>query len=161
MNRSFRIGFMVISLIILADFSSAQRANQNVSQCGAALVSMKNPSYLITTNQGIIAVELPKEWVLDKSRPDLFYILKKGGTYESARTLMYIHVEALNASLKQAVLNDIASYKSSCEKPFIEDLKPASCLKTDVKILLRYLAAKNKTIPMLILLQKLHLPDHC
>src|ERR1035437_2961084 len=93
MNRSFRIGFMVISLIISADFSSAQRAKQNVSQCGVALVSMQNPSYLITTNQGIIEVELPKEWVLDKSRPDLFYILKKGDTYESARTLMYIHLE--------------------------------------------------------------------
>ena len=114
---------MVIALIMLADYSSAQRVNQNVRQCGAALVSMQNPSYLKTTDQGMIVIELPKGWILDKSRPDLFYILKSGDTYESARTLMYIRVEALKVSLKQAVLNDVASFKSSCESSIIEDLK--------------------------------------
>jgi hypothetical protein len=123
MDHSFRIGFIVIALVMLADYSSAQRANQNVPQCGAALVSIQNPSYLKTTDQGMIVVELPKGWSLDKSRPDLFYILKSGDTYESARTLMYIRVEALQVSLKQAVLNDIASFKSSCERSIIEDLK--------------------------------------
>jgi hypothetical protein len=61
----------------------------------------------------------------------------------------------LNASLKQAVLNDIASYKSSCEKPFIEDLKRASLLENGCENIAQIFSCKKQNNPYVDLVTKI------
>jgi len=145
--QSLRIGILIILLFVLTCSAAAQELEKPTSGCGEAVVSMQNPIYLQTTNQGIIVVELPEGWNLGRTRPDLFFILKNGDTYESARTLMYIRIEQLDVSLKQAVLNDIESFKKSCDKLTIEDAKHGPLLEGGCESISQIFSCKKQNGP--------------
>jgi hypothetical protein len=81
---------------------------------------MDNPVYLIASNV-ILAVEPPAGWQLDESRKNPFFFLKPGEKYESARTLMYVNIERLDGSFRNAVQKDAHTFSESCQPSRIED----------------------------------------
>lgn len=92
----------------------------NTPECGKAKVTLSDPEHLITA-EGIVVVQPPSGWFLDKTRNGPFYFIKRGENYSSARTLMYINVEHLDVPLQTAVHNDARSFKEKCKGAEIED----------------------------------------
>jgi hypothetical protein len=129
MIRLFYLGILVLALVQTTSLLFAQNGKKNTTSCGELEVNFSNPNYL-QTNQGMIVVEAPEGWVLDKTHNNPFYFLLDGDTYKSARTLMYINVEALEVPFEQAVQNDITSFKKGCVNADIKDQKRASLLES-------------------------------
>jgi|NGEPerStandDraft_6_1074524.scaffolds.fasta_scaffold81645_2 hypothetical protein len=108
-------------LLVLSRIAFAQTlGSPNIPECGKAKVVLSNPEYLKTA-EGIVVVEPPSGWFLDKIRDGPFYFIKRGESYSSARTLMYINVERLEGPLQTAVQNDARSFKEKCQGAEIED----------------------------------------
>lgn len=117
---------LVLPLFILTAW--AQTAAPSIPECGKAKVHLSNPQYL-TTQEGIVVVELPSGWVLDKTKNGPFYFVRNGENYNTARTLMYINVERLEVPFRRAIQNDSESFKNSCGQADIQDLAKADLLE--------------------------------
>jgi len=97
------------------------RNSSTSASCGKTKVHLSNPLYL-TTSIGIVAVELPQGWVLDKTHKNPFFLVRSGENYEKARTLMYINIEHREVPFTIAVKNDERSFQASCRESRIQNL---------------------------------------
>ena len=120
-------GFLVL-LLMPTLTAWAQNATSPIPECGKAKVHFSNPQYL-TTQEGIVVVELPTGWVLDKAKNGPFYFVKNGENYNSARTLMYINVERLEVPFPRAIQNDSESFRTSCQPSTTQDLAKSDLLE--------------------------------
>jgi len=90
LDRCFALWICLIVFIFAGPAARAQNSTaSNTAACGKAKVSLANPEYL-TTPLGIVVVEPPPAWALDKSRKHPFYFFRRGENYENAKTLIYI-----------------------------------------------------------------------
>jgi len=106
--------FLFLLLVVLAPAARAQSPTSGAPvACGKAKVEMDHPEYL-TTPLGIVVVEPPPGWALDKTRKVPFYFFKRGETYQNARTLICINVELLDVALGRAVERDRESFEAGC-----------------------------------------------
>jgi hypothetical protein len=126
-NRS--IAVCVFSLSIAVTFGIADAQNSSAfGGCGKAPIRLDSPFYL-TTSIGIVAVELPQGWVLDKTRSNPFFLIRFGEKYESARTLMYVNIERLEVPFSSAIKKDERTFKESCADSRIEDVTAPEILE--------------------------------
>ena len=105
---------LCLIVLALAGVTRAQNSTAGApAACGKAKVKLDNPSYL-TAPLGIVVVEPPPGWALDKTRKVPFYFFKRGETYQNARTLICINVELLDVALGRAVERDRESFEAGC-----------------------------------------------
>jgi hypothetical protein len=71
---------------------------------------MAGPEFL-TTAIGVIAIEPPPGWVVEKTKHNPFFLLRIGDRYENARTVIYINVQVLDGTFEQAVANDERDFR--------------------------------------------------
>ena len=116
------------AIALLPNLAFSQTAKPS-APCGAAKVHLEHPVYL-TTSAGIFAVELPGGWHFDHARNYTYFFLKDGDTYQSARTLMYVHIEKLDVPFQKAVENDMRESRASCPEMRIEDELSPKLLET-------------------------------
>jgi hypothetical protein len=126
--RSVLWEFLILFFMPMQIAWAQKVATHDVPECGKAKVQLSNPQYL-TTSEGIVVVEPPNGWVLDKTKKNPFYFVKQGENYDSARTLMYIHVERLEASFRSAVQNDAQSFGKGCDFVDIQDFPKTGLLE--------------------------------
>jgi hypothetical protein len=126
--RSFLWEFVILSFMPIPILWAQKVATHDVPACGKAKVQLSNPQYL-TTSEGIVVVEPPNGWVLDKSKTNPFYFIRRGENYDNASTLMYIHVERLEASFESAVQRDAQSFGKGCDSVDIQDLPKVGLLE--------------------------------
>jgi len=144
-----------LGLLILAGAMWAQSAEpHSVPGCGKAKVHLANPQYLTTTG-GIVAVELPDGWVLDQNRNGVFYFLKRGEDYKTARTLMYVNVQRLDGSLDLAVHRDSQSFREGCAAAEIQDLDKPKLLEQGCECKAQMFTCPRKQNPYVDLVTKI------
>jgi len=132
----------------------AQSATSPVPECGKAKVHLSNPQYL-TTQEGIVVVELPTGWALDKAKNGPFYFVRNGENYNSARTLMYINVERLEVPLPRAIQNDFESFRTSCQPSAIQDLAKPGLLEQGCESKTQLFSCRRRKNPYVDLATKI------
>lgn len=118
------LGFLVLFAPLFSRSAQAQG-----SICGQTKVHLSHPSYLTTPNY-TIAIETPQGWALDEEHDGVFYIVKVGDNFKTARTLMYINVQRLSGSLAAAVESDEKSFRDGCHPSRIVDLAQPELLES-------------------------------
>jgi hypothetical protein len=130
-------------------------ASGATAACGKAKVHLSNPNYLTTTD-GIVVVETPQGWGLDRARKGPpFYFFKRGEKYEDARTLMYINVERLETSLQRAVDNDVHSFHTSCGSSPVQHLSKLELLENGCESSTQLFICDRKQKPYVDLVTKI------
>jgi hypothetical protein len=129
LGRCFALWVCLIVFIFAGPATRAQNSTAaSTAACGKAKVSLANPEYL-TTPLGIVAVEPPPTWSLDKSRKNPFYFFRHGENYENAKTLIYINVERLEVPFHRAVQNDKESFQGHCHSSRVQDVSKPELLE--------------------------------
>jgi hypothetical protein len=124
-----------------------------IPACGKAKVNLPNPKYL-TSSEGIIVVEPPAGWVLDKEKGGVFFFVKQGENYENARTLMYIHVEGLAVPFQRAVQADVQDFREKCPEADVQDLARMNLLELGCESKTQLFACHRKKNPYVELVTK-------
>ena len=155
----FRGGLFVVLRVFLIFFLTpitwAQGTDaRSIPECGKAKVHLANPQYL-TTAGGIVAVELPDGWILDANRKGVFYFLKRGENYQSARTLMYVNVEKLEGPLEGAVHRDRQSFQKNCDATEVKDLAKPALLEQGCDSRTQLFSCQRKQNPYVDLVTKI------
>jgi len=115
-------------LFVLAFSAAPAQKPAHRPECGKTVVSIADAT-LLTFSDGVIAIELPSGWVRDESKSNPFFLLRAGDHYESARTLMYIHVQDLDGSFEQAVKRDQRDFLRNDHSAQILDDPPLEVLE--------------------------------
>ncbi len=118
----------LIAFVLSGSPSFGQQPTSEVPACGRAKVHFPNPEYL-QTQEGIVVIEAPNGWFLDRTRSGPFYLLRNGDKFETARTVMYINVEPLEVSFQTAIQRDVKGFGTGCEKADVQTLRPAKLLE--------------------------------
>jgi hypothetical protein len=124
-------GFLALLALFVFSiaFQAAEGQHPTVpALCGEAKVTLGNPVYL-TTSLGMVTLEPPQGWALDKARENPFYLLKSGEKYESARTLIYINIERLEVPFQRAIQSDARAFSESCQPSRIQDVDQPEILE--------------------------------
>jgi len=148
--QKFAIFFLLLGPAILAQNAEPH----SPPACGKAKVVLANPQYL-TMSAGIAAVELPEGWVLDANRNGVFYFLKRGENYNTARTLMYVNVEKLDDSLERAVQRDRQSFQKNCDTADVKDLAKPTMLEQGCESRAQLFSCQRKQNPYVDLVTKI------
>jgi hypothetical protein len=119
---------LVLAIIAFVCSQASSQTSTSPVDCGKATVHLERPQYL-TFPGGIVAVELPAGWALEKSKSDPFYFLRSGEKYSSARTLMYVHIERLDTSLQSAIKEDVREFRESCPQSRVEEMSALDILE--------------------------------
>jgi len=106
-----------------------------------------------------VAVELPEGWVLDRNRNGAFYFLKRGESYQSARTLMYVNVEALDKSLENAIRKDTQSFQKNCHPSEIKDLAKPRLLEEGCESKTQMFSCRREQNPYVDLVTKISIDN--
>jgi len=146
--------FLILFLLLTPATWSQEAGARQIPECGKAKVDLANPQYL-TTAGGIIAVELPDRWVFDANRKGVFYFLKRGEDYKSARTLMYVNVEKLEGPLDGAVQKDKQSFQKNCDATVVKDLAKPALLEQGCESRTQLFACQRKQNPYVDLVTKI------
>jgi hypothetical protein len=146
--------FFILFLMIAPTARAQSTESRPVAECGKAKVQLANPQYL-TTAGGIVVVELPDGWVLDGNRKGIFYFLKRGEDYNSARTLMYVNVERLEESLDRAVQKDRRSFQKNCDSADVKDLAKPKLLEQGCESKTQLFFCQRKQNPYVDLVTKI------
>lgn len=118
------------SLLFFSLLVAVARAQQT-SACGQAKIHMGDPVYL-NSPAGIVAVELPQGWELDRhkrTKDSPFYFIRSGEAIETTRTLMDVTIEKLEVPFRTAVENDARGFKENCDPSRIEDVPELDILE--------------------------------
>jgi hypothetical protein len=102
-----------------------------------------------------VAVELPDGWIFDANREGVFYFLKRGEDYKSARTLMYVNVEKLEGPLDGAVQKDRQSFQKNCDQAEVKDLAKPALLEQGCESRTQLFSCQRKQSPYLDLVTKI------
>jgi len=149
---------MLRALLILSLFTPITWAQgtsaDSIPECGKAKVHLANPQYL-TTAGGIVAVELPDGWIFDANRKGVFYFLKRGEDYKSARTLMYVNVEKLEGPLDGAVQRDKQAFQKNCGATEVKDLARPALLERGCESRTQLFSCQRKQNPYVDLVTKI------
>jgi len=144
----------ILFLLLVPAIWAQDARSYSVPECGKAKVHLANPQYL-TTAGGIVAVELPDGWVLDANRKGVFYFLKRGDDYKSARTLMYVNVEKLDGPLDGAVQKDKQSFQKNCDATEVKDLAKPTLLEQGCESRTQLFSCQRKQNPYVDLVTKI------
>jgi len=106
-----------------------------------------------------VVVELPDGWVLDGKRNGVFYLLRRGENYNSARTLMYVNVEKLDESLEHAVLKDRQSFQKNCDATEVKDLEKPRLLEQGCESKTQWFFCRRKVNPYVDLVTKISIDN--
>jgi len=73
----------------------------------------------------MLAAKFPSGWELYEKKQNPFFLLRRGDQYATARTVMYIRVQALDGSLEEAVRRDEDDFrKDSPEVKILDEPSP-------------------------------------
>lgn len=148
----------ILFLLLVPAIWAQDSDSHSVPECGKAKVHLANPQYLTTTG-GIVAVELPDGWIFDANRKGVFYFLKRGEDYKSARTLMYVNVEKLEGSLERAVQKDMQSFGKNCDATEVKDVTGPKLLELGCKSRTQVFSCQRKQNPYVDLATKISIDD--
>jgi hypothetical protein len=114
----------VLLAALLMTSGSAKAQAPKPGGCGATPVQMDNPHFL-TVSRVVLAAKFPSGWELYEKKQNPFFLLHHGDQYATARTVMYIRVQALDGSFEEAVRRDENDFrKDSPEVKIVGELQP-------------------------------------
>jgi hypothetical protein len=150
-----RASGLVLLLFLTAATSLAQDSGGAVYTKDGEAILPPHPEYFLSTEEGIVVVQLPRGWVFDQTKKGLpFYFVKRGGNYSNARTFMYINVELLQVPFGQAVQNDAQSFQKNCPEAQITSQKPAQLLQQGCEVKTQMFICGRKRNPYVDLVTK-------
>jgi hypothetical protein len=97
--------------------------------------------------------------VLDGKRNGVFYFVKRGESYQNARTLMYVNVEALDKSLENSVQKDMQSFQKDCHPSEIKDLAKPGLLEEGCESKTQMFSCQRKQNPYVDLVTKISIEN--
>jgi hypothetical protein len=152
--RSVLWAFLILCFMPVQIASAQKIAIHDVPACGKAKVQLSNPEYL-NTSEGIVVVEPPNGWVLDKTKQNPFCFVRQGENYDNARTLMYIRVQRLEASFTSAVQNDTQSFGKGCDSVDVQDLPKTGLLEQSCENKTQMFSCQRQKNPYVDLVTKI------
>lgn len=152
--RRFALSICLVALALGRIARAQDSATGTTVACGKAKVTLSKPEYL-TSQLGIVVVEPPPGWGLDRARKEPFYLFKRGETYEDARTLIYINVERMEVPFQRAVQMDRDSFQANCRPSRIRDMDKPELLEQGCESKTQLFICDRKQKPYVDLVTKI------